>query len=95
MSLLTSTHKRSRYILAGLSFAGVLALIGIASAYEIRWLDRAYIGVCFILLLAFSIRSLFTRRSSDQYDITKHGPLSAYPISWRRWIFDDHGDKKN
>ena len=88
-------RSRSRAIKALLSFIGALALFALLMSTEVWWLDAAYVGVLCALLLALSVRTLFSKwRSSEMNDSTKYGPMAAYPANWRRWLTDDYPEQK-
>lgn len=91
--LMRSSRTRAFKVLLG--FLGGLVLLAVLMSAGIWWLDAAYLGIVFALLLAFSVRTLLSKwRSSDRHDVTKHGPGAAYPDSWRRWITDDYPEEK-
>ena len=86
-------HLRAIRVL--LLYIGALALLAVVMATGTWWLDAAFVGLVFALLLALSLRTLFAKwHSLDANDITKHGPLAAYPESWRRWLLDEDREGK-
>jgi hypothetical protein len=93
MTVLVRT--RTRAIKALFLYIGALALLAVLMSTEVWWLDAAYVGIGFALLLAFSARTLFSKwRSDGTRDVTKHGPGAAYPDGWRRWLTDDYPEAK-
>ena len=89
-------RSRARAIKVLLCFIGALALLAMLMSKEVWWFDAAYVGVAYGTLLALSVRTLFSKwRSSEGQDVTKHGPMAAYPVSWRRWVTDDYPGEKD
>ncbi len=89
-------RTRARAIKVFLFYIGALALLAVLMATDIWWLDTAYVSVAFALLVAFSVRTLFSKwRSDEAHDVTKHGPGAAYPKSWRCWLTDDYPADKS
>lgn len=88
-------QRHLRAIKALLCFIGVLALFAVLMATEIWWLDVVYLGIAFTFLLVLSVRVLFGKwRLSNEHDVTKHGPMAAYPVRWRRWLTDDYPEER-